>query len=236
MGQSPRSCLGPAGQLSESPGPTAYAPNQWAVKPRTSLGSVFHSKRSSAVADTKAAIAKASAPGPGSYNVHTDKRLSKATGTTFGTVPRASLLESLSIDESIPGPGLYDQSPSQTKAARSPICKHAEEDLRVRFGKAPKQLNKSVTLQAPGPGSYAVEPQFGEKGPKARLIARKTIDLDEHLPGPGAYNPIVRPSTSPLVKMRPQTVSASIPVRNPVPPGPADYSPKVPQKRAPSAQ
>ena len=105
-------------------------------------------------------------------------------------------------------------------------------DDETRFGKAAKQLNKSVALKAPGPGSYKVEAKFGQGGPKALLIARKTIDLEDNLPGPGAYEPLARPSTSPSVKMRPPTVHV-LPVSVP---GPADYSPKVPHKRAPSAQ
>jgi hypothetical protein len=116
-------------------------------------------------------------PGPGNYNVRTDKNL-VVPSYKFGTERKDGL--NLATSKYVPGPGNYEYN------ADAINVKHP----KFSFGKELRGDNKRP--MTPGPGTYAHKQYVGKEGPKITMSAKYGFDPVQgdarYVPGPGMYN------------------------------------------------
>ena len=146
------------------PGPGAY-------KPMYKSRSYFYSF---GLKNKKNNKERESTPGPGNYEVRTEKDLVMPS-YVFGKEKRGN--QTVENKKYIPGPGSYNQS-KEFVLIRNP---------KYTFGAKLKGRNHHTF--APGPGAYNFKSLMGQEGTKITmgLKLNNTIDQGNNTPGPGAY-------------------------------------------------
>lgn len=143
--------------------------------------------------------AKASGPGPGTYDVDAARgeeglrssMSSRGSSFRFSRAPRMPVSRE---DNGVPGPGAYEPDRERDIASRPSTSTHSRV-LTFRFGSAPRdQVAQHVlrTAELPGPGAYdpddrgLVTVEAHSFGTAPRGAGSKEA---EAVPGPGAYTP-----------------------------------------------
>ena len=147
------------------PGPGNYDPQYKSGNPKYTMRMRPYSAKSEVT------------PGPGNYNVRTDKNL-VVPSYKFGTERKDGL--NLATSKYVPGPGNYEYN------ADAINVKHP----KFSFGKELRGDNKRP--MTPGPGTYAHKQYVGKEGPKITMSAKYGFDPVQgdarYVPGPGMYN------------------------------------------------
>ena len=116
-------------------------------------------------------------PGPGNYNVRTDKSL-QAPSYKFGTEKKDGL--NLAQSRYVPGPGNYEYNADAINV----------KNPKFSFGKETR--GKDQRPMTPGPGQYSYKQYIGKEGPKITMSAKLGFDPrngdQRYVPGPGMYN------------------------------------------------
>ena len=147
------------------PGPGNYDPQYKSGNPKYTMRMRPYSAKSEVT------------PGPGNYNVRTDKNLI-VPSYKFGTERKDGL--NLATSKYVPGPGNYEYN------ADAINVKHP----KFSFGKELRGDNKRP--MTPGPGTYAHKQYVGKEGPKITMSSKYGFDPVQgdarYVPGPGMYN------------------------------------------------
>ncbi|KAH7297754.1 hypothetical protein KP509_25G010600 [Ceratopteris richardii] len=195
---------------SDTPGPGAYTANEHLQRPRTPVISISGSGR-----ESKNQIVAGTSPGPGAYN---PLRSPKARAITI-SIRRPSR----PIEES-PGPGQYSAE------AAEPLIHPREPALSIA-GRTKDGLTIGVESFTPGPGAYDPKKWVPGSGTAITMLGRpagrrRSAQVAEATPGPGAYFLTTPPSTSypsPAIK-----IAGKYHRSPPTPvPGPGAYSPRM---------
>ena len=116
-------------------------------------------------------------PGPGNYNVRTDKNMI-VPSYKFGNEKKDGL--NLAQSRYVPGPGNYEYNADAINV-NAP---------KFSFGKEVRGDNKRP--KTPGPGQYSYKEYIGKEGPKITMSSKLAFDPrlgdNRFVPGPGMYN------------------------------------------------
>ena len=141
-----------------TPGPAEYSPSNLNEKNNFSFGLKYKDK------------AKEMTPGPGNYNIRTEKDL-KVPSTIFGYEKK---LNSGNMNKS-PGPGRYNCDINTTNI----------QHPKYSFGRE-KRISDNNN-DNPGPGSYKHKEYVGKEGKKISMGLKLKSKSMEYIPGPGQY-------------------------------------------------
>ena len=141
-----------------TPGPAEYNPSDLNEKKNFSFGLKYKDKP------------KEMTPGPGNYNIRTEKDL-KVPSTIFGYEKK---LDSGNMNKS-PGPGRYNCDINTTNV----------QHPKYSFGRE-KRLSDNNN-DNPGPGSYKHKEYVGKEGKKISMGLKLKSKSMEYIPGPGQY-------------------------------------------------
>ena len=152
---------------SYTPGPGAYDPSS--LNRPTSAKYTMRSKPNSKGTE--------SMPGPGNYNLRTDKQL-VVPSYKFGTEKKDGL--NLASGKFAPGPGNYEYNADVLH----------QKYPKFSFGKETR--GQDLRPKTPGPGSYEYKRFLGKEAPKITMSAKYGgMNYGEKSnPGPGAYNEV----------------------------------------------
>ena len=195
---------GPRGRLktSDTPGPGTYIPdkNTDFVRPKTPSwkigtgmrpdlnpvdksvpgpGQYYPQYRSGSAKYTMRSkthyVKNENTPGPGNYNVRTDKSL-VVPSYKFGTQKKDGL--DLAQSRYVPGPGNYEYNADAINV----------KNPKFSFGKELRGDNRRPNT--PGPGQYSYKQFIGKEGPRITMSAKlgNTASDSKYYPGPGMYN------------------------------------------------
>ncbi|MCQ2818670.1 MAG: hypothetical protein MJ252_15495 [archaeon] len=117
-------------------------------------------------------------PGPGNYDVRTDKSL-QVPSYKFGHEKKDGL--DLGTNKFSPGPGTYEYGADAIKNARP----------KFSFGKELRGAQSGNRAQTPGPGNYEYKQYVGKEAPKITMSAKTGGQYQSSAlsnPGPGQYN------------------------------------------------
>ena len=145
----------------ETPGPDAYNPLNLNKKSSYTFGSKYKDK------------AREMSPGPGNYNIRTEKDL-LVPSSIFGHDKK------LKIDNTnkSPGPGKYNNNNEITNI----------QHPKYSFGRE-KRITDKIN-DNPGPGSYKHKEYVGKEGKKISVGLKFKSKSMEYIPGPGQYESI----------------------------------------------
>lgn len=141
----------------DGPGPTAYFPSIYPVKPRPKSATFTSGRKDRPYGDAT--------PGPGNYY---PKSMNKGPSTSIKGRPKTA------YKSEGPGPGAY----SYTTAATKP------RPASAKFGSAAR--GKTRLDNTPGPGQYKWDPKYN-KGVKIGKASRDKPSRGRDGPGPGQY-------------------------------------------------
>ena len=141
-----------------TPGPAEYQPSNLNEKNNFSFGLKYKDKP------------KDKTPGPGNYNIRTDKDL-QVPSSIFGYEKK---LDYGNINKS-PGPGNYNCDINTTNV----------QHPKYSFGREKRITDNNN--DNPGPGSYKHKEYVGKEGKKISMGLKLKSKSMEYLPGPGQY-------------------------------------------------
>lgn len=146
-----------------SPGPGTYQPQYKDGNPKYSMRIRPNTSKSEIT------------PGPGNYEVRTDKSL-QVPSYKFGTEKKDGL--DLAQAKYVPGPGNYEYKADAIN----------ESHPKFSFGKEVRGDNKRPFT--PGPGQYQYKEFIGKEAPKITMSSKLKGGDNEsrYVPGPGQYN------------------------------------------------
>ena len=152
------------------PTKTSFAPGPGQYEPQYKDGNPKYSMRirpSTSKSETT--------PGPGNYDVRTDKSL-KVPCYKFGTEKKDGL--DLAQAKYVPGPGNYEYKADAINKANP----------KFSFGKQTRGNDKRP--MTPGPGQYQYKEYIGKEAPKISMSAKYGNQPSEskYVPGPGQYS------------------------------------------------
>lgn len=152
-------------KFSCTPGPGAYQPQIKDGNPKYSM----RIRPKTSTSETT--------PGPGNYEVRTDKSL-QVPSYKFGTEKKDGL--DLAQAKYVPGPGHYNQNNYNILNKSQP---------KFSFGK--EQRGDSRRPMTPGPGNYEYKQYIGKEAPKITMSSKLPKEQSESrfVPGVGSYNP-----------------------------------------------
>ena len=142
-----------------TPGPAAYKPIKLNQKSSYTFGHKYKDKPSE------------NSPGPGNYNLRTDKDL-LVPSSIFG---REKKLNSDGLNKS-PGPAKYNTNINSTNV----------QHPKYSFGREQRVTDK--INDNPGPGNYEHKEYTGKEGKHISMGLRFKSKSTDHLPGPGQYD------------------------------------------------
>ena len=147
--------------IAKSPSPASYNPKIISKSSSCyTMGSKYKQKKSEL------------SPGPGNYNIRTDKDLNKPS-YVFGSEKR---IDNSSLKDS-PGPGKYNFNNINSILHQHP---------QYSFGKQ-KRISDDIVL-SPGPGAYPYKEFIGKEGKAVPFGMRYKSQVFDNFPGPGQYN------------------------------------------------
>ena len=143
----------------ETPGPAAYDPLNLNKKSSYTFGHKYKDKQNEM------------SPGPGRYNIRTDKDL-LAPSNVFGQEKKLTS----GNENKNPGPGKYNNNKIEYTNIQHPI---------YSFGRK-KRVTDNIN-DYPGPGSYKHKEYVGKEGKKISMGIKLRSRSMEYIPGPGQY-------------------------------------------------
>lgn len=150
-------------KLNTTPGPGAYQPQlkdgnpKYTIRMKTSISQ------------------KDITPGPGNYDIRTDKSL-QVPCYKFGTEKKDGL--DLTQAKNVPGPGNYEYNAEAVNKSQP----------KFSFGKELRGDNRKN--ETPGPGQYQCRQYVGKEGPMISMSQKfgEVQNESKYVPGPGQYN------------------------------------------------